>query len=145
MVVVMAAGHRLAREHGELRVADVLDQPFPAGPSLDRDWTAFWTLDEFRGGPPKLSGDAISGAREGLDTVAAGRAVATFAASMAAGLSHPGVVALPLVDGPLVETALVWRADERHPLVSALVDLAAAMSPAGSDGVAEHGSAADAA
>src|SRR4051794_35574947 len=143
MVVLMAAGYRLAREHDELRVADVLDEPFPADPAFDRAWTAFWTLDDFRGGPPKLSGGALRGVREGLDTVAAGRAVATFPASMAAGLAHPGVVALPLVDGPLVETALVWRAGERHPLVDALVDLAAAMKPAGSGADREDGSAAN--
>jgi DNA-binding transcriptional LysR family regulator len=128
MVVLMAAGHRLAREHDELRVADLLDEPFLAGPPLDPAWTAFWTLDDFRQGPPKLSGGGVRGTREGLDAVAAGQAVATCPESMAAGLSHPGVVALPLVDGPLVETALVWRAGKRHPLVDTLIDLAAAMT-----------------
>jgi DNA-binding transcriptional LysR family regulator len=144
MVVLMAAGHPLAREHDVLRVADVLDEPFPAGTPLDEAWTAFWTLDDFRGGPPKRSSGAVRGAREVLDIVAAGRAVATCAASMAAGLAHPGVVALPLVDGPLVETALVWRAGgRRHPLVDALVDLAAAMHPAESGADAQDASAAD--
>jgi DNA-binding transcriptional LysR family regulator len=143
MVVLMAAGYRLAKEHDELRVADVLDEPFPAGPSLDQAWTAFWTLDDFRGRPPKRSNGALRGVREGLDTVAAGQAVGTFPASMAAGLAHPGVVALPLVDGPLVETALVWRAGERHPLVGALVDVAAAMTLAGSGADAGNGSAAN--
>jgi DNA-binding transcriptional LysR family regulator len=145
MVVLMAAGYRLAREHDELRVADLLDEPFPAGPPLDPAWTAFWTLDDFRQGPPKLSVGGVRGTREGLDAVAAGQAVATCPASMVAGLSHPGVVALPLVDGPLVETALVWRAGERHPLVDTLIDLAAAMTSAGAGVEADNGSAAGAA
>ncbi len=145
MVVVMAAGYRLAREHDELRVADVLDEPFPAGPALDRVWTAFWTLDEYRGGPPTLSGGAARGAREGLDAVAIGRAVATFPASMVAGLANPGVVALPLVDGPLVETALVWRTGDCNPLLDTLVDIAIAMNPPGSGVFTKDGSAADAA
>lgn len=145
MVVLMAAGHRLAREHDELRVADLLDEPFLVGPPLDPAWTAFWTLDDFRKGPPKLSGGGVRGAREGLDAVAAGQAVATCPASMAAGLSHPGVVALPLVDGPLVETALVWRAGKRHPLVDTLIDLAAAMTSPGSGVDAGTGSATNAA
>lgn len=145
MVVLMAPGYRLAREHDELRVADVLDEPFPAGPPLDPSWAAFWTLDDFRRGPPKLSGRAVRGTREGLDAVAAGRAVATFPATMAAGLAHPGVVALPLVDGPLVETALVWRAGSRHPLLETLVDLAVAMKSPGSGATADNGSATNAA
>jgi DNA-binding transcriptional LysR family regulator len=145
MVVLMAAGYGLAREHDELRVADVLDEPFPAGPPLDPAWTAFWTLDDLRRGPPRLAGGAVRGTREGVDAVAAGRAVATFPASMAAGLAHPGIVWLPLVDGPLVETALVWRTGTRHPLVGALVDLAAAMKSPGSGANADNGSATNAA
>src|ERR1700710_2589269 len=42
--VVMAAGHRLARGNHELRVADVLDQPFPGHPDLHPEWAAFWSL-----------------------------------------------------------------------------------------------------
>jgi DNA-binding transcriptional LysR family regulator len=43
MVVVMAAGHRLARSH-ELRVADILDERFPGCAGLHPQWRAFWTL-----------------------------------------------------------------------------------------------------
>jgi DNA-binding transcriptional LysR family regulator len=145
MVVLMAAGYRLAREYDELRVADVLDEPFPAGPPLDPAWTAFWTLDDFRRGPPRLAGGAVRETREGLAAVAAGCAVATFPSSMAAGLAHPGVVSLPLVDGPLVETALVWRGGERHPLVDSLIELAAAMQSPGAGADAHNGSATKAA
>jgi DNA-binding transcriptional LysR family regulator len=59
--------------------------------------------------------------------VASGAAIATVPASMSGGLPHPGVVALPLVDGPDVLTKLVWRAaDDGDPAVAALVDLATA-------------------
>ena len=50
MVVVMAVGHRLAQQD-TLSVTDVLDEPFPGGPSLRPEWSAFWTLDEQRGRP----------------------------------------------------------------------------------------------
>jgi hypothetical protein len=36
----------------------------------------------------------------------------------------PGVVALPLTDGPQVRTLLVWRADDENPIVRSLIDLA---------------------
>jgi hypothetical protein len=53
MHVVMAAGHRLAQK-SELRVADILDQPFAGGPRLDPRWRAFWTLDEQARGPSNV-------------------------------------------------------------------------------------------
>jgi hypothetical protein len=45
---------------------------------------------------------------------------------MADGLPHPGVVALPLRDGPLVHTRLVWRSGDEDPIIDALVGLAEA-------------------
>ena len=130
MVVLVATGHRLALRSDELRVADVLDEPFPGGADFDPGWKAFWTLDKYRGGPPRFTDDVVHDADEALDVVAAGRAITTSAASMASGLPHPGLVGLGLVDGPVVETRLVWRSDDGNPLVHALAGLAAAMAPA---------------
>src|SRR4051812_5666220 len=47
MVVLMAAGHRLARHH-ELQVAEVLDEPFPDPAGMAPAWRAFWALDAYR-------------------------------------------------------------------------------------------------
>jgi DNA-binding transcriptional LysR family regulator len=124
MVVVMAVGHRLAQQ-GTLSVADVLDEPFLGGSNLCPEWSAFWTLDEQRGRPPTRTGD-VTGAEQGLQAVAAGRAIATVPDWVADGLAHPGVIALPLQDGPPVTTRLVWREDEENPFVPRLVELAAA-------------------
>jgi DNA-binding transcriptional LysR family regulator len=124
MVVLMAAGHRLARDG--LNVADVLDEPFPGAPNLDSAWTAFWTLDEQRGGPARRTDDDVASVAEALEVVAAGRAIATVPAWVASGLAHPGVVSLALRDGPPVSTRLLWRADEDNQLVRGLIDLALA-------------------
>ena len=124
MVVVMAIDHRLAQQ-GTLSVADVLDEPFPGGASLRPEWSAFWTLDEQRGRPPEQTEDVID-AEQGLQVVVAGRAIATVPDWVASGLAHPGVVALPLNDGPPVTTCLVWRDDEQNPCVLRLVEIAAA-------------------
>lgn len=123
MAVIVAAGDRLAHST-ELRVADILDRPFPGGTNLRHEWTAFWTLDEQRGAPPTCTADDITCAEDALDVIAAGRAIGTLPSWMADGLAHPGVIAVPLRDGPLVRTCLVWRSPPENPIVDALRDLA---------------------
>lgn len=127
MVAVVAVGHRLARRP-ELRVADIVDERFPGGSDLHPQWLAFWTLDAQRGGPPKLTGDGVFDAGRGLEIVVEGGAVATLPASLASGLPHPGVLAIPLVDGPSVPTQLLWRRQDPNPVVRSLVDLARSMT-----------------
>jgi DNA-binding transcriptional LysR family regulator len=130
MVVVMAVGHRLAHHH-ELTVADVLHEPFPGGPNLHPEWSAFWTLDKQRGVLPMRTDDDVRSAEQGLEVVASGRAIATVADWAASGLEHPGVVALPLGDGPRVATRLIWRSEDNSPAVRYLVELATAWSSDG--------------
>jgi hypothetical protein len=122
---MVGAGHRLAG-HDELCVAHVLGEPFPGGPRLHPEWVAFWTLDAHRGGPPISTDDDVRSVAHGLEVIAQGRAIGTIAASVAHGLEHPGVVTLPLRDGPMVTTRLVWRAADENPHVRALVELAGA-------------------
>ena len=136
MVVVMAVGHRLARHH-ELRVAEILDEPFLNGPSLDPAWKAFWTLDAQRGGPPRSGGAEVADTEQAIDVIVAGHAIGTFSAALTDGLPHPGVISLPLVDGPVVRTRLVWRTDDSNPAVRSLIDIARAMF--GGDGPKHHG------
>jgi DNA-binding transcriptional LysR family regulator len=124
LVVLMSATHPLAGRE-ELMVTDLLDETWPGcHPSMDRQWMGFWTLDDRRGGPPKFTGDQILTPEEGGEVVSSGRAIVTSPARLAAAFPHPGIVAVPLVDGPQVELALVWRAEHQNPLLDALVDLA---------------------
>jgi DNA-binding transcriptional LysR family regulator len=127
MLVTMAVGHHLARGDG-LRVADVLGEAFPGAPHLHPEWRAFWTLDARRGGPPRWTDDRVENAEQALDVVVSGRAIGTVSAPMANGLAHPGVVAVPLLDGPLVPTCLVSRSDGEHPIVDSLLSLARDMT-----------------
>jgi DNA-binding transcriptional LysR family regulator len=125
LAVIVAAGDRLAH-HTELRVADILDRPFPGGRNLNPEWISYWTLDEQRGGPTTRTADDGRSAEADIEVIAAGRAIGTLPAWMVDGLAHPGVIALPLSDGPCVRTCLVWHSVSRHPLVDALVELATA-------------------
>jgi DNA-binding transcriptional LysR family regulator len=133
MAVALAVGHRLARLEG-LAVADILHEPFLRGPELHPRWRAFWTLDERRGGPPTLLDEPVHSAGRAAEVVASGRAIATVPAWMGDGLPHPGVITIPLTDGPAVHTRLVWRSADRNANVHALVDLAAAWSALRPDG-----------
>jgi DNA-binding transcriptional LysR family regulator len=134
-VVVMAAGHPLAGRR-ELTVEEVLDETFPGpDPSLDPRWQAFWTLDEERGGPARVTGDRVCTTEGGVEAVAAGRAIGTATASHAAAMTHPGVVTVPLVDARPATLALVWRTANSNPLVAALVAIATDL--AGGDGAGQ--------
>jgi DNA-binding transcriptional LysR family regulator len=133
MAVVVAAGDGLAHRE-QLRVADLLDSPFPGAPSSHSEWTTFWTLDAQRGGPPQYTDDDVTTIAAALDVVAAGRAIATVPTWVANGLAHPGVIVLPLQDGPDVRTRLVWRSDDDNYLVLSLIDLAAAWMERGAGG-----------
>jgi DNA-binding transcriptional LysR family regulator len=130
MVVIVAAGDPLAHDTA-LRVADILDRPFPGGPNLKPEWTSFWTLDEQRGGPATRTADDVTCATDSLEVIAAGRAIGTLPTWMADGLPHPGVIALPLLDGPRVRTQLVWHSSAGDPLLDALLELAAAWTSDG--------------
>jgi DNA-binding transcriptional LysR family regulator len=127
MAVTMAVGHRLARREG-LTVADILDEPFARAPDVHPRWRAFWTLDERRGGPPSFTDEPVQTADQVLELVVSGRAIATVPGWIGESLPHPGAITLPLLDGPPVQTRLVWRSAETSPAVRALVELAAAWS-----------------
>jgi DNA-binding transcriptional LysR family regulator len=133
MAVALAVGYRLARQDG-LAVADIVHESFLGGPKLHPQWLSFWTLDERRGGPPTLFDEPVSNVQRAVEVVASGRAIATVAAWMGDGLPHPGVITIPLRDGPPVHTRLVWRSRDRNADVHALLDLAAAWSALRPDG-----------
>jgi hypothetical protein len=128
MLVAMGVGHRLARHHGDgpLSMAEVLDEPFAGAPDVHPGWRALWTLDRPRGGPPRVVDGGVRDAAQELAVLVSTPAVATMPAWAASGLHHPGVITLPLTDGPRVASRLVWRARTDNPLVHTLVDLAGA-------------------
>jgi hypothetical protein len=77
---------------------------------------------------PRLTNDRVENSEQALSVVARGRAIATSPATIAGGLPHPGVLAIPLRDGPRVATRLVWRSDDENPIVHSLIELAVAMT-----------------
>jgi DNA-binding transcriptional LysR family regulator len=132
-MVLVAAGHRLARRR-RLSAEDVLDETF-AGmhPAVDAEWAAFWRLDAQRGGPvPRLTSDHASTPPELLATVAAGRAITTIPASEAANVVRAlgSVVAIPLRGAEPAVLSLVWHRERPNPLVDTFVAAAGTLSAA---------------
>ena len=124
-VVLMRSRHPLA-EHGELGVADVLEETFIAmHPSVESRWASFWTLDDHRGGPPRsVTNDRAINGQEVLAALAGRDAIATTPASVAMTLftGLNGFVAVPLRDAMPREITLVGHADRDNALVTELVE-----------------------
>jgi DNA-binding transcriptional LysR family regulator len=119
MATLMAPGHHLAHHH-QLHITDILAEPFPDAPHLHPTWRAFWTLDRYRGTPPRTTQLDSGNIHSLITAISHGTTIATFPATLADGLPHPGVIWLPLTDGPPITTRLVWPTDDTNPITHTL-------------------------
>ena len=130
--VLVPRKHALAR-HRELRVEDVLDEPFYGHhESVDRAWAAYWTLDDHRGAAPaRLTDDRPANSLELLAALTSGHATRAFAATTATAIASflSDLVAIPLRDAAPCECALAWRRSDVSALVPPLVETARALEP----------------
>jgi DNA-binding transcriptional LysR family regulator len=117
--VALAAGHRLAAS-GELRIADLADEPFVALPPSAGAMRAFWLATDQRSTPPIVAAEATT-ADETYEAVAAGVGVALVAEGNAAIYARPDVVHRPVVDLPPAELAVLWRQGDRRAVVRVAV------------------------
>jgi DNA-binding transcriptional LysR family regulator len=133
--LVVHEGHRLVGLD-EVTVADVLDETFISyHPDVQPAWASFHCLDDHRGGPPKaLTDDRVTSALQILGVFATTHAVTTLPMADALLVQHvlPGVRAIPLRDADPCVLSLIWRAEDDHPLVAALVELSGAGAAADS-------------
>ncbi len=125
--VVVARTHPLA-DRSEVTVADVLDETYIAlEPSLDPVWSAFWTFDNERGGPPRqVSASPSASAQERFAMIASGLGI-TVASSRQAGIiasALRGVSAIMVSDAERVPLSLVGRKDRLNPTVEGLRSVA---------------------
>jgi DNA-binding transcriptional LysR family regulator len=133
-IVIASDKHRLAR-HGELAVAEVLDETFlGCHPAVEPAWAGFWRLDDHRGAPAAhVTADRALNAWEMVALAASGHAITTVAASNTATVPRivAGVTAIPLRDAHPALLSLVWRKDYSNPLVDALIATARELAEAG--------------
>lgn len=122
--LVVPAGHRLAGI-GEVGVEEVLDETFVSyHPTVQREWAAFHTLDDHRGGPPASStADHAINSLQMAGIMSSTRAVTAVPlrdATLARQLME-SIVAIPLLDAHPATISLVWRREDGNPLLQAFL------------------------
>ena len=126
-IVLVPARHALAGRE-TLTVEEILDETFIGlHPLVEPKWAGFWSLDDYRGGPPaKLTRDQAAKPQEVLAALAVRDAITTVPASVARiVMSFPsGVLAVPLLGARPVQIVLAGRIDRRSALVEALLAFA---------------------
>lgn len=108
----------------DLAVADLIDEPFVApGPGAPADWRSFWCFDDDRGEPARTPAfvDTIT---ESLAAVAHLDVLDTVPASFARHRPFSGVKYVAIRDASFATVALVHRAGDSRPLVTAFRELA---------------------
>ncbi|MYW05907.1 LysR family transcriptional regulator [Streptomyces sp. SID3343] len=118
--VAMPATHPLAARDS-VAFADLLDEPFLALPPTAGALRDFWLAHDQRAGHPIRIGAVVHNADETFEAIEEGSGIVLLSAGNAAIYSRPGVVALPVTGLTPSRLALVWRVDDRRPVVQDLV------------------------
>jgi DNA-binding transcriptional LysR family regulator len=130
-VVLAPRSHPLA-QRSSIAVAEALDQTFIGlDPSIDPEWSGYWSLDDCRGGPPAhVTVDRACNPQEVLASLAARDAITTAPASVAGVIVSvlASVVAIPLVGAAPAMIVLVGHKDRRNPLVARILSFARAQN-----------------
>jgi DNA-binding transcriptional LysR family regulator len=121
--VALCPKHPLA-ERAELRIADLLDEPFVALPPAAGALRDYWLAVEERDGHPVRVGAQAETPDEAFEAVAAQQGVVLMSAGNAQLYSRPEITTRPVIDISPAELALAWRADDERPAVRAFCDAA---------------------
>ncbi|MGO9488811.1 MAG: LysR family transcriptional regulator [Solirubrobacteraceae bacterium] len=112
----------------QVTAEEIVDETFIGfSPLVDPMWAGFWSLDDYRGGPPeRVTDDLAASPQEVLAALAGSSAITLIPAAAATILGSllTGVKALRLRDAPAARIELVGHADGRNPLVGSLLQFA---------------------
>jgi DNA-binding transcriptional LysR family regulator len=114
--VALWCTHPLA-EQIELRISDLLDEPFVALPPAAGSMREHWLAMEERDGHPVRIGAHAETPDETFEAVAAKQGVVLLSAGTAQVYSRPEIVTRPVVDISEAEFAITWRAGEERRIV----------------------------
>jgi DNA-binding transcriptional LysR family regulator len=118
--VALWCRHPLA-ERDELRMADLLDEPFVALPPTAGVLRDYWLAVEARDSHPVRVGAQAESPDETFEAVAAEQGVALLAAGNAELYARPQITTRPVVDLSPAELAVAWRAGDERPAIAAFV------------------------
>lgn len=118
--MALPSDHRLAGQP-EIRLAELLDEPFLALPTSAGALREHWLAVPERSGHPVRVAAEITDSEETYEAVTAGLGVCLLAAGNATIFSRGGVVMRPVSDISPSELVLAWRRDDTDPLLRAFV------------------------
>ena len=122
--VLAPSRHRLAGRT-ELRVADVVDETFIGfGSCVEPAWAGFWSLDDHRGEPARVTPDAASGPQEVLAALAVRDALTLVPSSVVPIIVNvlTGITCIPLLDAAPAQITLVGHRDRRNDMVDGFLE-----------------------
>ena len=120
-VAVLPLNHPAAGK-SQISIADLADDPVIIQRGASPGWQSYHNVDPRPDGRHPQPGPEAANLEEKLEHVAAGRAISFVPASVAAAVSHPGVVYVPVTDIPPIQVNLAWKTDYTSPLVAAFAD-----------------------
>lgn len=131
--VVVHRIHPVARL-SEISLQDVLDEAFIGyHPDVQPEWAAFHSLDDVRGEPPgRLTSDDAASSLQMAGIMSSSSRAITAVPHLDARLASlllTYLVAIPLPDAAPAEVCLVWRSENRNPLLEDLLAAARARAP----------------
>jgi DNA-binding transcriptional LysR family regulator len=112
--------HPLA-QRAELRLSDLLDEPFVALPPSAGVLRDYWLAVEARDGHAVRIGALAETPDEAFEAVAAEQGVTLLSAGNAELYARPGIITRPVVDISPAELAVAWRADDQRPIIGEFV------------------------
>lgn len=129
--VVLHRDHLLAGRQS-VSVEDVIDETFVGyHPSIQQGWAGFHSFDDYRGGPPRrLTDDRALTSLQMLGIMTASPAAVTvpYLDAKLAQQVLP-IAVFPVADAAPAQVSLVWRNENRNPLLQALVSAARDLPP----------------
>jgi DNA-binding transcriptional LysR family regulator len=123
--VALWQGHRLASAP-EVRIGDLLDEPFVALPPSAGVLRDYWLAVEHRNGHPVRIGTHAESPDATFEAVAAKQGVVLLAEGNAELYSRPGIVSRTVVDLTPAELAIAWRANDDRSIIDEFVKAATA-------------------
>jgi DNA-binding transcriptional LysR family regulator len=121
--VALSSFHPLAKR-ADLRIADLLDEPFVALPPAAGVLRDYWLAVDERDGHPIRIGAQAETPDETFEAVGAKQGVALLSAGNAQLYARPGITTRPVVDLSPAELTVAWRADDERPIIGEFVEAA---------------------
>ncbi len=115
--------HPLAKRT-ELRLEDLLDEPFVALPPAAGVLRDYWLAIDERDGHPVRIGAQAETPDETFEAVAAKQGVTFLSAGNAELYSRPGIASLPVIDLSPAKLAIAWRADDTRTVIRRFAEAA---------------------